>query len=881
MKQPIKKTNFILFWLFLLLLAACGGEEDASPPTVSDSSPRAGETATPQTIAPPLSDSSPTLPFTAVSFTWDDPGIIANARPRLVDISSDNADIILKSPAATETAVGLFAADSLTNPSLDGRTLISTLPVESSLTIQPDGTAVFAAWDVFDPYWRGRQPQWEQIDLEEGPVTIDYLADDPQAAKVFRTAVLGAATEMLFLRNQEDQISFYWSGSLRYCYDFGRPVQSLSLSDPSGRYHTAFQVAPGFSIRLSAGEDDWITVWEAEEEGWAQPDIALPAALQGAESLCLEFGSGPDDFYTAEQLYLTIRLAADDLAGLTRFPVGERTLTFTGQGNGAILFWDDPTVTTPAEPPDYPTDAPTVVQTGDTLRIAFPSGILLEFPLKDGMPGSLSRLVIGGQTIFQAPPGADWTPPAVITLLEGDPEPLPANFDWAAYRDAALADGAFPPAWESLWTRTQRPFSLADAHFSGAQVEGEAAELNWSISTPDGAGRVIWTFYPYEIELAGTTMTGVGMQARLTGEGLAAAERIAFTFPLLLSPGDRQIEQTFRQMIEAETTLQADGRYPDALWFGQNQSFAFHTGPGRTVLGLFAEPTWAKVRQQSEGGRHFYTFDLPLPPGKTRETTPLYWLAAPAGTSDRLTAATIWGRFYEEIRAAYLAETGIHYTRPLPTVVWNLPLEEQLFPALEHFVATGEYPPVGESWFDWYTQNQLPRAAAAGIQNVIIQAPWLSDGEDPELVASLHAPRDFIVSPLLGGQAGLKRLVAEAHRQGIQVTLWYPSSFSLYSPLPQQYPERITWRMNGVPEDWGWGDIFSLNKYEPHRQYVLDKLTTLRQDVPFDGLWLDSWVGLAVPTDYAEAQPFPQLDEAAAFLRAFSEMGLSQIVIEG
>ncbi len=412
-------------------------------------------------------------------------------------------------------------------------------------------------------------------------------------------------------------------------------------------------------------------------------------------------------------------------------------------------------------------------------------------------------------------------------------------------------------------------------------MEGEAVELRWSLTTPDGAGRVVWTFYPYEMELAGTIMTGVGMRVRLAGEGLAAAGRIAFAFPLLVSPGDRQIEQTFRLMVEEETTLPAGGRYPDAVWFGQNQSFAYHTGPGRTVLGLFERPTWAKVRQRAESGRHFYTFDLPLPPGETRETTPLYWLAAPAGTSDRLTAANLWAALYEEIRAAYLAGAGIRYTPPLPTVVWNQPLEEQFFPALEHFAATGEYPPAGESWFDWYAQNQLPRAAAAGIRHVIIQAPWLSDGEDPALAASLHAPRDFVVSPLLGGPAGLKRLIEEAHRQGIQVTLWYPSSFSLYSPLPEQYPERITWKISGAPDDGGWGDILSLNKYEPHRQYVLDKLTALRRDVPFDGLWLDSWVGLAVPTDYAEPQPFPQLDEAMAFLRAFSEMGLSQIVIEG
>ena len=134
---------------------------------------------------------------------------------------------------------------------------------------------------------------------------------------------------------------------------------------------------------------------------------------------------------------------------------------------------------------------------------------------------------------------------------------------------------------------------------------------------------------------------------------------------------------------------------------------------------------------------------------------------------------------------------------------------------------------------------------------------------------------------MLGGRPGLKRLVEEAHRLGIQVTLWYPSSFSILSPLFEQYPDRITWKINGTPEDGGWGDVLSLNKYDDHRQYVIEKLTSLHAEIPFDGLWMDSWVGLAVPTDYAAPQPAPQLAEGIAFQRAFSEMGLSQIVIEG
>ncbi len=870
----LRKMIFsMIIFVLLLALTAC---DDTPPP---DNLPTGNKDTLQMTATAPVEGNLPRISAAMVRFSWDRPDITAAAGAHIADIATPNERITVQSPAPRRAAIGLFSVDALESPTLDGLPLVSQLPAESSLTIAPDGSATFTYSDAFDPRWHGRQPEWQQLNLEEGSVTVDFLRDDSRPAKVWLSTDKQAATEMLFLLDNENRISFYWSGELRYCFNFGRAVQSLRLSDPSGQQKTTFQAAPGFEIRLSGGGNDWISVWQTDSEGEVQPEIELPETLRGAEKLCVGFGGKPDDFYSAEQFFLTVQLQATDLTGLTDFPQGERTITFTDAADSshrAILFWDDPDVTVPPAAVEYPSGAPTIENDGKILRLRFPSGVLVEFPLNAaGAPGGISRMMVGQQTVFRAPPGAVWTSPLFLTLLNGDPTPLSADFSWENYRQSFM-DGK---SWQPRWTRSHQTVGFENAQFSGALVQDDDVILRWTVSTPGGTGQVDWIFSPVQTELTGEALTGLGMRVRVSG--LAAAEIVSFTLPLLVSPGDWQIEQFFRVLAEDPFSFQSAPRYPIAKWFGESQSFAFRSGQGRTVVGLFDAPVWATVRLATESGRQMYTFDIPLGAGEERETIPLNWFSAPVGASSRWAAANIWARLYEDIRAGYSDQAGVLNSRPLPTVVWNQPLEENYFPLMENFINTGEYPAAGESWFDWVAQNQLPRAEAAGIKNIIIQPPWESDAEDPNLISSFHAPRDFIVAKLLGGKEGLTRLVTEAHQRGIKVTLWYPSAFSLFSPLHTTHPDWMAWKKSGIPEDGGWGDIIGMDTHTEYRRHAIDALSALHREIPFDGLWMDSWVGLSVLTNYANAQPTPQLDGAIALQQAFTEMGISQLMIEG
>ena len=804
-----------------------------------------------------------------LQFTWDD--LVDGSAVRTVDVAMAPTAVAVVASHDVETDLGILAVDTVTAPTLDGRRLVDRLPPGSSLTIRPDGTVQFAYWDLFDPRWRGREPHWEALDGEEGTIRVDRVDGGTGVAKVETAASLSG--EGFFVDDPDRGDVFAFEGELRYSFSFGRPVRSLDLTDPAG-HRSLFDVPPGFEVRVSADGDTWTTLWSAEGEGETEPKVTLPPGLEGAEGLCVAFAGG-EGFAVARRLALTVVFDAGDLTELTRFPPGPRTLTYNDSAQSshrAVLFWSDPGLGGPSESAAAEEPRPVVDEGDGRLTVTFPAGTRLRLRLDAaGAPVGIVRADAAGITILA---GRADDPADLPTLTRLGPASHPGeSFDWEAYRRTFYETGV----WPSQGTRDVTTFDLAAADFEGVSVEGDEAVFTWAVDTADASGRVQMIVSEEKESLGGGEFTGLGVRWRVSG--LPAVEQVGFSFPMLLQPGERSISQTFRRLEEETVTFGGPPRRPAVAWFGQSQSFVFTTGPGRTVVAAFDTPLWATVTSVRDGGRDRYRFSFPLGAGQVRETPTLRWLVAPAGAPDRWTAADLWSRIYEDLRRRYLTQAGVVDTPTLPTLIWNQPLDDEFLSDLEGFVATGDYPETG--WFDRYTDRMLDRVAAARIPSIIIQAPWTSDAEDPAMVSSFHAPRTLTVSPMLGGVDGLARLVDEAHRRGIAVVLWYPSSYSIRSPLFDEHPDWLVWTRDGRPDDGGWGDVLVVDKDEGYRRYVIDQLTELHRAVPFDGVWMDSWVGIAVPTDYSEPQPAPRLDQAVALQRAFTDLGLSQIVIEG
>ncbi len=793
---------------------------------------------------------------------WDD--AVPAAGPRSIDLDTAPADVSLVATQATDTSLGILAVDRLAAPTLDGRLLVDELPPEAAFVVRPDGVGVLTLWDLFDPRYRGRVPDWEILDAEEGSLEIDRLADDPDPAKVVSWAT---GDEMLFLRDDEGRVSFYALGSLRGCLRIGRPVTAVSLRDPEGSVPTVLDVPAGTEISLSAVDGDPVTVWRADGDGRALPEVSLPAELAGVETLCIAV-TGPDGAPIAfEEMHLTVEVDAADLVPLTRFDAGERSLRFDAAGSAprAMLMWDAPDLTVTREPVVVPDEA-TIRRDPTGLEIAFPSGVVMRVAFADGEPTGIAELAVDGVPVLVAPPGGALGLPKL--LRTAGERPPGDGFDWITYRDAFFAAGR---RWEPRGSMTVS--TISELVFTDATLDGSTVTLTWEIA---GGGTLQWIVTPTTRTLAGEQFAGLAM--RWAVDDAPDVTAVVAEFPLLGDLADRELHQYFRVLHEVGSVIDAPTRRPAVAWFGESQSFLFRTSPGRTVVAAFDEPTWATVSSTVADGRDVQWFEIPV--DAEGSTAALEWFGAPRGVADPWQAVDLWAEIHEDLRQGYLAATGVPDSMPLPTVVWNQPTEEEQLAALQR-VAASDRSTTGGGWFDRFADTELDRIAAAGLRNVIIQAPWMSDADDPDMASSFHAPRQLVVSDLRGGEEGLGRLVEAAHARGIAVTLWYPSAYSIVSPLFEDHPDWIVWKADGTPDDGGWGDLVVVDKGPPYRRYVVDRLGALRRRIPFDGVWMDSWVDIAVPTDHADERPRPQLAETVALQRAFGKMGLTQIVIEG
>ncbi|HHC07479.1 MAG TPA: hypothetical protein ENK55_02005 [Actinobacteria bacterium] len=793
---------------------------------------------------------------------WRDPWERTEAGgARTIEIVERPTTVEVVAGERVESVVGLHAVDRLVAPTLDGRLLVDELPPGSAFVLRPDGTATFTLWDLFDPRWRGRVPRWQPV-ADDGEVfDVDPLDGPGGPAKVGTWAEPG---DLGFFREPDGTTGLYVLGRLDACVRIGRPIRAVDLRDPTGSHPTTLRDVPeGTELWLGSGDGDLVLAWTAEASERVEPLVELPAELVGIESLCWSIVVPDGRLLGLEEFHLTVTLEAADLVSLTEID-GRAEVHYDDAAESdarAILWWGDPRVAI-GHPEADPPAATTVVEGSDELTVAFPDGSRLVLALDErGEPTSVSRLDLVGLPALGAPVGEAVGLPAVIEV-EGEPPPGP-GFDWVPYRDVFLR----ARGWTS---RGERRTVVRRGTFEGIAVEGAAARLTWRL---DDGTTLRWILTPTVRELGGTRFAGLASRWA-TDDRRAVA--VAAQVPIRPVPGEREIHQSFRHLHEAGTALVGPGARPRVTWFTSSQSFLFRTAPGRTFVAAFVEPAAATVTTRFDAGRELHDFEIPLRDGTT---STLEWLVVDRGTADRYLAADLWARVYEDLVAAYQEVAGIVDTPALPTLEWNRPSDDDFLAALERHVETGEYPAAGEGWFDVFAA-ELDRVAEAGIANVIVQAPWVSDAEDPAVVGSLHAPRDLRVSELLGGEAALGRLVAAAQERDIEVTLWWPSAYAIRAPIFVEDPDRLVWTSGGVPDDGGWGDILVVDNSAPYRRWATSRLAELHARIPFDGLWLDSWDGIAVPTDFSDPLPTPRLDDALALQAAFGELGL-RLVVEG
>jgi len=786
------------------------------------------------------------------------------------------ATVTVETGTPVRLELGVHAVEPVRGLALGGTTLAAALPTEGTLLLPAGGPALLAYHDRFLGHWRGRT---QEANLGGSYEDLLHPPAGWTPPKVVRD-LDSAQGDLLAMPVGGDLLC--WSGTLTWRFEPGLPIRGLAFTDTTGRRHTGVgycdDAAYGTDIVVSVSADGstWTEVWRGswapdpekeEEEPVLEVTGGLPAALDGATTLYVRFQG---NLAALLDLYVTLSLDASAVAPALQLPAGATDLELAAaSGTGpVIVFWPGTDVTPVAPPPPAPPAAPEVTVTSGRVTVRFPSGA--EVALCRGASGGVTgpcRIAQDGVALLDAPAG--WDPAGALVMLDGPP--VEGYTDWAAEVAAFDAAGG---VWRSTGSRPRRDLPLGSGTLvaTEARPDGTVA-VRCALADGEASGTLTWELRPVTRVVGGRAWHGAAWRVVL--EGLDGAELLRTVEPAALHAGWWWIEQGFRGLTDDPIDFASPYDLPVARATGSSLGFRFAAGEDGSELGRFRELTWARVETREELGRRMIEMRVPLGAGHVRATPWREWMAG-GPVADGWAARDLWAEVRDGITGELARRYGLPMSRPRPTLVWNQP-DPQYY---ETWVNTGQ-PPDGKWWFDTFREVTLPAAAAAGLRTVYIQPPWENDAEHGVRAWSAHAPRGFVVSPALGGEARLRAAIERAHELGIQVVLWYPSSFSLDAPMFAAHPDRVPFTRDGTPENGGWPDVVGVDLASGYLAETIRRLRELHASLGFDGLWLDSWDGLTLLADYRRTQPEPQLAQAVQLLGAMWGLGIREVITEG
>ncbi|MFQ5640788.1 MAG: T9SS type A sorting domain-containing protein [bacterium] len=519
-----------------------------------------------------------------------------------------------------------------------------------------------------------------------------------------------------------------------------------------------------------------------------------------------------------------------------------------------------------------------VIVSAETIKITFPQDVSMSLRRQEGMGvAGIESLVVSGRNILSRPTDSP-LPMPVLEILSDDQ--VGGISDWPGYLLERQANGG---DWPARGQRQEHILELGQTPYLGYRIESESVILRFQIDDGQETGELEWIFTPVAMNLGETGYQGLGWHVRLTG--LEQAVMLFIVEPASARPGDWAFAQTWGKWVESKVGFGAPFRYDEGWYFGHMQPFYFAGGAAGASVSFFDQPVGANVWVEDDADGHLLGFRIPLGVGSVRETPVKYWLWSTETLPTKWAAVDEWTNVCDALSAQYRQPLGLGLTEPKPTYFWAWPGQEYFNRYIEQGLAG-----VGTFWFEKLMDDELAQAAATGIRVIFLQAPWESDADySPERYlpgsysgGSANAPWRLEVSEASGGEDLLKKMVARAHELGIKIVLWSsPGHLSNSSPLLIDHPEWIKWRADGVPEDFGYPDVTGVSQNSGYYDYAIGQYHNVHSNVPFDGIWQDSFLTFGFLPDARDRQPAPLLDRTLAMQTDFWQMGLTEVYIEG
>ena len=242
------------------------------------------------------------------------------------------------------------------------------------------------------------------------------------------------------------------------------------------------------------------------------------------------------------------------------------------------------------------------------------------------------------------------------------------------------------------------------------------------------------------------------------------------------------------------------------------------------------------------------------PLGREIRTQPMNVLLHPGG------GVQAWLDAHHVVSRLQHAAAGIHPTPPLP------------------MTQQGDIP---------HTAAFLDRCEASGFRRIWVWCRWQTNWSEwdrltPEQQKGIRTkqPLSHAVLKLEWGSkfdvAELRAYALEATRRGIELFFWFPTSHLSYiSPLLDEHPEWIVRRRDGSRYDYAYPDIQGVFHPAGFGAYALERLDALRRDVPFHGLFFDSFQTYGSDVvNYGDPAWPDQFEEILELVRSLDRRGL-------
>lgn len=190
-----------------------------------------------------------------------------------------------------------------------------------------------------------------------------------------------------------------------------------------------------------------------------------------------------------------------------------------------------------------------------------------------------------------------------------------------------------------------------------------------------------------------------------------------------------------------------------------------------------------------------------------------------------------------------------------------------------------------------HTTEFLERCREYGFRRVWVWSRWQTNWSEWDHLSSeqqqgLRTPQPLSHAVLRLDWASkynvdeLREYALAAPRYGVELYFWFPTShLSSISPWLEEHPDWIVQRRDGSRYDYAYPDIQGVFHPAGYGAYALARLERLRQEVPFHGLFFDSFqtFGLDV-IHYGHPRWANQFQEILAFARTLQARGLGLYV---